>query len=334
MKTGLMGLVAAVALGVHPAAMPQVSDYPTRPVRLVVPVPPGGAADLIGRELTRSLSEIWGKPVVVENKPGASAAIGIDTVAKAAPDGHTLLLVGGFVGTAAAFEKLPPDSPLLETEHHALLLTLAPIAEVAGIPWVLVVSPSLNVKTLPDFVSLAKAKPGALDYASTGIGLTHHLAMELLQHAAGVQLNNIPYKGGAPALQDVVAGRVPVMWSAISTALPLTQSGKLIPLAVGTAERSPLLPGMPTVAEQGYPGFEAGNWFGVMGPGALRSELVQKIQRDIESITRTPAYRQKLLQMGNEVRSAGADALGKRLRAEYEFHRKLSRKTGPVASRD
>src|SRR3954463_14053136 len=126
-----MTLVVAATLVMQPAAMAQVTDYPARPVRLVVPVPPGGAADLIGRELTRSLSDIWGKPVVVENKPGASAAIGIENVAKAAPDGLTLLLVGGYVGTAAAFEKLPPDSPLLETEHHALLLTLAPIAEVA-----------------------------------------------------------------------------------------------------------------------------------------------------------------------------------------------------------
>jgi tripartite-type tricarboxylate transporter receptor subunit TctC len=321
-------LAFVLGLSIQQAALAQIADYPSRPVRLVIPVPPGGAADLIGRELGRSLAEAWGKPVVIDNKPGASAAIGIEAVAKAPPDGLTLLLAGGFVGNVAGYERLSPDSPLLESKVHALLVQLTPIAEVAGISYVLVASPSLNVKTLSEFVSLAKSKPGALDYGSAGIGLTHHLAMELFQHATGTVLNHIPYKGGAPALQDVVAGRVSVMWSPISTAMPLLQANKLVPLAVGTIDRTPLLPAMPTVAELGYPSFEAANWFGILGPGGVRNDLVQKIQRDIERVVKSPAYGQRLQQIGNEVRYAGADALGRRLRAEYETNLKLSRRTG------
>jgi tripartite-type tricarboxylate transporter receptor subunit TctC len=207
------------------------------------------------------------------------------------------------------------------------LTDLKPIALVGGIPLILVANPSLQVKTFKEFIAAAKAKPGSINYASSGIGASHHMSMENLQRVAGIKLNHVSYKGGAPALTDVLGGHVPVMWVAMSTALPHIQAGKLVPLAYGGLERSELLPNIPTVAELGFPGFEAGNWVGVMGPAKMPAALVQKIQNDLRKVTQTPGYREHLIAGGNEVRTSTSEEFSKRVHAEYSRNKVLLSKS-------
>ena len=311
---GAVALLAILACAAS-AAFAQ-GTFPNRPVKLIIGFSPGGAVDGIGREVAKSLSALWGQPVIVENKLGAAGMISIDATVKAAPDGYTLLLTTDSPIVAIPFlqDKLPYDT----------LNDLAPIALVGGFSVVLVAHQSLKVKTLAEFIAAAKAKPGAIDYASSGIGTSNHLAMELFQRVAGVKLNHIAYKGGAPALQDVIGGHVPVMWSAISTALPHAQPGsRLVPLAVGSPERSALFPNVPTVSELGFPGFEAGNWVAVMAPTKLPEAVAQAIEADLRQVTQTEAYRKRLATMGSEARTSTSDELARRIRAESSRNKAL-----------
>lgn len=291
-----------------PAALAQ-SGYPSRPVKLIVAFPPGGATDLIGREVAKGLQEIWGQSVIVDNKPGAAGMIAAEATTRAAPDGLTLMLAtdGAMVVIPFLQEKVPYNA----------LTDLKPIAMVAGIPLILVASPGLGVKTFGEFLAAAKANTKGIDYASSGMGGSHHMSMELLQRTTGIKLNQIAYKGGAPAMQDVLAGHVPVMWSAVSTALPHIQSGKLVPLAIGSLERSPALPNVPTVAELGYPGFEAGNWVGVVAPAGVPDATVQKIERDLQTVVRAAAYRERIISHGSEVRFSNSEQFTARVQADY-----------------
>jgi tripartite-type tricarboxylate transporter receptor subunit TctC len=290
-------------------------SYPNRPVKLIVAFPPGGAVDGIGREVAKDLSLLWGQPVVVENKPGAGGVIAADTTAKAAPDGYTLFLATGGIATVVPFiqNKLPYD-PLAD---------IKPIALIGSFPLILVTTPSFNTKNLAEFVAAAKAKPGMIHYASNGVGVSPHMAMELFQRTAGIKLNHIPYKGSGPAMQDMLGGRVPVMWAAVSSALPHIQSGKLIPLVVGSLERLSLLPQVPTVSESGFPGFEAAEWIGMMGPGNMPEALVRKIQTDLQKVTSNAAYREQQVARGNQVRASTTDEFAKRIRAEYNRNKEL-----------
>lgn len=321
-----LALAVATGLGITNAAWAQAQgqmqgqpNYPTRPVRLVVAFPPGGATDVIGRDLAKGLSEIWGQPVIVDNKPGAGGLLAAESVARAAPDGYTLFLAsdGAIVGVPFMVDKLPYD-PLTD---------LKPVGLVGAIPLVLIANPTLKVNTLADFVAAAKAKPGAIDYASGGIGASHHLSMEMLQRAAGIKLNHVVYKGGAPAMQDVMAGHVPIMWSATSTALTQIKNGKLMALAMGSSERSPQLPNVPTLAELGY-NFEAGNWVGVMGPAGLPAGLTEKLQNDIAKVVATPAYKNSLISQGNEARTSTAADFSSRIQREYARNKTIFAELG------
>ncbi len=289
--------------------------WPARPITLIVPYPPGGGIDITSRDIAKGLSALWGQPVVVENKPGAGETIAANATVKAAPDGYTLLIASDAITVAPFMQsKLPYDT----------LADLQPITLIGSLPMMLVTTPSFKVKTLAEFVAAAKAKPGMIDYASNGVGGAHHITMERFQRIAGVKLNHIPYKGGAPALLDVIGGRVPVMWVAVATALSQVRSGTLVPVAVGSLERLPLLPQVPTFSESGFPGFEAVAWMGVMGPAKMPGSLVQKIQTDLQKITQNADYHNRQTANGNEVRASTSDEFVKRFLADYNRNKEMS----------
>lgn len=266
--------------------------YPHRPIRLIVPFSAGGAADVPGRFLTQKLSETMGQQVVVDNRPGAGSTIGAEQVAKAPLDGYTLLMTSNthFV-SAALYKKLAYDS----------LNDFAPITQVTSAPNVIVVHPSLPVKTVRELITLAKAKPGNIDYASSGNGSTQHLTGALFTKMAGINMTHIPYRGSGPATSDLLAGQVTVGFPGIAGMLQHIKAGKLRVLAVTSAKRSPELPDVPTVAEAGVKGYDVTAWFGVVGPKALPRDIVLKLHGELLRILKSPDVQKQLLNAGQEV---------------------------------
>jgi tripartite-type tricarboxylate transporter receptor subunit TctC len=286
----IAALAAATLLQALPAA--GQSDYPNRPVKLVVGFAPGGSTDIVARIVAQRLGEKLGQPVVVENKAGAGGTIGADAVAKAPPDGYTLTL--GTTSThaiaAGAYSKLPYD-PVKDFTHISL---------VAITPYLLVVNPALPVKTLPEFVSHAKANAGKLNYGSAGNGTATHLSMEMLKDAAKIDMQHIPYKSNADADRAILSGDVQTVFGSMPALLQNAKAGKVKPIAVGTAARSPALPDIPTVAEQGYPGFEAALWLGIMGPAGMPRAVVDKLHRALTEIVATPEFKTSMDANGAE----------------------------------
>lgn len=305
----------AIAIPINGTAIAQTKDWPQKPVRLIVAFGPGGAVDTIGRDIAKELSDLWGQPVLIENKPGAGGIIAADATAKAAPDGYTLFLATDGINVVVPFmkTKLPYDT----------LADLQPISLVGSIPLILVSTPESNIKNINDFVTKARSKPGSIDYASNGVGVSPHMAMESFQRTAKIKVNHITYKGSVLAMQDMLGGRIPIMWGAVSSTSPHLQSGKLIPVAIGSLERSPLLPDVPTVSESGFSGFEAGTWVGIMGPSKMPPSLIQKIQTDLQKVTANPSYRKQQASKGNEVRSSTSVEFSERIRAEYSRNKTL-----------
>lgn len=292
------------------AALPLwAQDYPNRPIRMVVAFPPGGAGDLTARILGKYLQEVLGQPLVVDNKPGAGGIIATETVAKARADGYTIYLTDNapFSINPFTYKSLPYD-PVKD---------FAPIGLVAITTLAIVANPALvPANNLQEFVAFAKSNPKTLDFASSGTGGVHHLSMELFKAAAGLQMNHIPYKGGAPALQEVMAGRVHVMFSSLSTFLPFKNSGKLKVFAVGGAKRTPMAPEIRTVAESGYPGFEARSWFGVVARPDIPKEASDRLQRDVLKVVQMPAFVEQLSATGLEPSSLGAAEFGEVIRQD------------------
>ena len=282
----------AVAMIFNLAPRAEAQNYPIRPVRLVVPFSPGGAADVPGRFLTHKLSEALGQQVVVDNRPGAGSTIGADQVAKAPTDGYTLLMISNthFV-SAALYKKLPYDS----------LNDFAPVTQVTSAPNVIVVHPSLPAKTVKELIALAKAKPGKIDYASSGNGSTQHLTGALFTKMAGIEMTHIPYRGSGPATADLLSGQVTVGFPGIAGMLPQIKAGKLRALAVTGTKRSPELPGVPTVAEAGIKGYDVTAWFGFVGPKGMPSEIVTKLHGELLRILKNPDFQKTLLAAGQEV---------------------------------
>jgi tripartite-type tricarboxylate transporter receptor subunit TctC len=313
-------LVTVLAPLSAPSHAQNPAVFPERQVRLLVPYAPSGAVDITARFLAKGLSELWGQPVVVENKPGASGLIAADMLAKAPGDGYTLMLTDDGVLVSMPFfqEKMPYDT----------LTDLVPVAMAGMFPYVIVANSALKVKSLPELVAAAKARPGAIDYATNGIGGTHHLSWERLQRAAGITLHHIPFKSSAPALQEVLAGRVSMMLVGVSTAFPHIKDGRLVSLATGGLERSPFLPNLPTVAESGFPGFEVVAWMAVMAPKAASPALVERLSGDINKVTLSQAYGDAMSQRGNEARTSTSRALAERIRTEYESTRSLIKSLG------
>ena len=285
----LVSAAAAVTLIVQPVC---AQNYPNRPVKLVVPFSPGGAADVPGRILTQKMSEALGQQVVVDNRPGAGSTIGADNVAKAPPDGYTLLTISNthFV-SAALYKKLPYDS----------LNDFAPVTQVTSAPNIVVVHPSLPAKTIRELIALAKAKPGKIDYASSGNGSTQHLTGALFTKMAVIEMTHIPYRGSGPATADLLSGQVTVGFPGIAGMLPQIRAGKLRALAVTGAKRSPELPEVPTVAEGGVKGYDVTAWFGVAGPKGMPRDIVLKLHSELLRILKNPEVQKLLLNAGQEV---------------------------------
>ena len=274
------------------ATAAQAQAYPARPIRFVVPYAPGGPLDLIARAIGQKLTEATGQAVVVDNKPGAGGNIGADIVAKTAPDGYTIVM--GAVATHAINPTLYPKIP------YDPVKDFTPVAMVAVVPNVLVVNPALPVKSVKELIDFAKAKPSYLNFASGSTGSTGHLAGELFNALAGVQMVHIPYKGGAPAMADLLAGQVQLMFDNLANALPQVKAGKLRALAVTTAQRSAFAPDLPTLAEAGVPGFDLTTWFGIFLPGNAPRDIVLRLNTEINKALNAPDMKDRLEKMGAE----------------------------------
>jgi tripartite-type tricarboxylate transporter receptor subunit TctC len=267
--------------------------FPEKPVRFVIGFTPGGPSDILARAVAQKLNERWGQQVVVENRPGAGGNIAAEAVAKSAPDGHTWLLGNNSILATnhALYRKLAYD-PVKD---------FAPVALVAVQPNILVVHPEVQAKTVSDLVLLAKQNPGKLNYASSGAGAAAHLAGELFKTMAGVDIVHVPYKGAQPALTDVVAGQVQLMFATSASVIPYMKNGRLRALAVTTARRSPSVPELPTIAEAGLPGFEATTWHGVVVAAATPAALVQRLNQDINAVLKEKDLNERLSGLGAEV---------------------------------
>jgi len=273
----LLALALLLAAAV-PAAPAVAQNYPNRPVRLIIPFPPGGSNDVVGRLVANQLSEKLGHKVFVDNRGGAGGVLGTEAAANAAPDGYTLLVVSIAHAVNPALYKLNYDP----------IKSFAPISIMATGPNVLTVNPTLPVKNVKELVALAKEKPGSIDYASAGVGSFQHLGGELFKLVAGVNLQHVPYKGGGPAMQDVIAGHVTVMFSSLVQTTPFIHSGQLRALGVGGAQRNPVLPDVPTIEEAGVPGYIADNWWGIVAPAGTPQPIIDKLYRDIQDVLKSP----------------------------------------------
>jgi tripartite-type tricarboxylate transporter receptor subunit TctC len=278
-------IFAALVVGFSQQAA--LAQYPTKPVHIVVPYPPGGAVDAFARVLSQNLSDVWGQQVLVDNRPGASTMIGAEQVAKAPADGYTLLLTAEltFATVPHLYEKIPYD-PLKD---------FAPITGLVSATQALVANPSLPAKTVKDIVALAKTKPGELTYGSFGIGSTGHLNMEVLQAMTGARFNHIPYNGAGPAMNDVIGGHISFMFAALSIVKGNVQAGKLRMIGVGSDHRSSEFPDVPTISESGVPGFEAKSWFGLVAPAGTPPDVIRKINKDVTKVILDAAFAGKYL---------------------------------------
>jgi tripartite-type tricarboxylate transporter receptor subunit TctC len=306
--------IAAMALALlfaHGLACAQSASYPSKPIHLVVGFPAGGASDVAARALAQKMSERMGRPMIVDNNPGAASNIGADQVAKAAPDGYTVLF--GTISLAinpGLYQKLSYD-PLKD---------LAAVAQVSSAPFLLVVTPKSPINSVKELLALARSKTGAakIDYATAGNGSGSHLFMELFASLAGIQLSHIPYKGAAPAMNDVLGGQVPLTFDNIITTLPLVKAGRLRALAVSSAQRSKAAPDIPTLAEAGVPGYDATSWFGLFVPAGTPQELINRLSSETAEALKDAKVRDALLAVGSEPVGTGPQAFDAFFRAEVE----------------
>ncbi len=285
----LLGLLAAGGLALPGLVSAQAEGFPNKPLRIVVPYAAGGVADILGRLVAERLGPMYGQPVVVENRPGAGGHLGGEQVARAAPDGYTLVLATIAHNGAASMY------PGLKYDPVADLVPVSLIAESAG---VLIVHPSLPAKTLPEFIALAKAQPGKLNYASAGNGSAIHMATELFKHMTGTDLLHVPYKGSTPAMADLLGGQVQLMFENLVTALPQIQAGRVRAIAVTSRARHPSLPDLPTIAEAGVPGYSAEPWYTLSVPRGVPPAVMRKLNADIHTVLRTPELAPRWAAMG------------------------------------
>jgi tripartite-type tricarboxylate transporter receptor subunit TctC len=305
MKRRLLLAFAPMLAGIPLLA--RADNWPAKPVRMVVPFPPGGPADLLGRIAGQAITDSFGQPVVVENKAGAAGNIGVDALAKAAPDGYTLGIVP--VGNIAVNPSLYPNLAYKASD-------LAPVALLATVENLLVVNTALPVANLQDLIGTARKKPDTLSFASPGAGSQAHLAGELLALRANVKLMHVPYKGIAPALTDVVGGQVSMMFAQTSSAMPFIREGKLKAIAVASPQRSTALPQVPTLAEQGLPGFQAVSWYALMAPAGTPKAIIDKLNEQINKMLIKPETRQRFVALGMEPGNGTPEQLAHRITTE------------------
>jgi tripartite-type tricarboxylate transporter receptor subunit TctC len=307
-------LVAASALAPALGDCAYAQAWPTRNVRLVVPFTPGGGIDAIGRIVGARLSEIWGQQVVVENKPGAGANIGIEFVARSAPDGYTMLIAaGGLTVNKFLFDKINYD-PIAD---------FSPVTLICHYPNLLIVPKDSSLRSVGDIIAQAKATPGKLTFASPGHGTSPHMCGELFKYLAKVNLIHVPYRGAAPGYTDLIAGRVDLTFAVMASGLPLVQAGQVRALGVSTATRQQAVPDVPTIAEAGVPGYDTSSWFAFVVPARTPPEIVRKLNSDIVAVLAEPAIKARLDKLGVVIVGSTPDALGAHLKEEMD-------KWGPV----
>ena len=311
-------LALALALGAASGALAQ-GAYPTKPVKIVVPYSAGGPADIYARFVGDRLQKAMGQPFVIENRPGAGAIIGTDAVAKSAPDGYTLLMMSN---THTVNESLFTKKP------YSLLRDLAPIAPINYSDLILVVHPSVPAKNLKELIALAKAKPGALNYASSGPGTPYHMAGELFKAMAGVDLVHVPHKGSAEARTDVLAGNVQMMFDAITTMAPLVQSGKVRAIATSGRTRSSIMPDVPTLSEAGVPGYDAVIWLGMMAPMGTPRPVIDTLNANIQKIVNAPDVKETWAKQGAVPMHMSPDEFGKFIEQDIQKWAKVVKFSG------
>lgn len=313
MKTRLLGGCSIVALAIS-GACAAADTYPVRPIRFIVPFPPGGGADTLARTVGQKMGEAWGQQVVIDNRPGGATNIAAELAAHAVPDGHTLLeTVLSHAVNPSLFPKLAYD----------IQRDFAPVVFMATIPNILAVHPSVPVKTTRDLIDHARARPGQLNYASTGNGTPQHLGMELFKTLTGVQLTHVPYKGAAPAHADVVSGQIQVMLTNMLSGLPLIRAGRLRALAISSAKRSPVIADLPTLAESGAAGFESGSWFGISVPARTPRAIVDRLNGEANRILQNRELRERLGAEGADIIGGTPESYGAFIRAEMRKWEKV-----------
>jgi tripartite-type tricarboxylate transporter receptor subunit TctC len=323
MITAVLRLICIGAVVLSPVAV-SAQEFPSKPIRLIVPFPPGGPNDLIARVVGQKLQEILKQQVVIDNRAGAGGALGTDVVAKAAPDGYTVAISssGALAISISMQEKLPYDT----------LKHLKPITLVATVPELLVAATSLPAKDLKELIALARAKPGTLNYASSGPGGMPHLAGELLKVAAKIDIVHVPYKGAAPAVNDLLGQQVQMAFFDLPVLLPQVEAGKLRPIAVGSRERAPSLKNVPTTAELGYPQVVAENWYGMVAPIATPPAIVARLNQATIEALRDPGVKEKLSSQGLTLVGDTPDEFTAYIRTEIEKWAKVAKAAGLVAN--
>jgi tripartite-type tricarboxylate transporter receptor subunit TctC len=312
---GLLPFVCFTAQAAEP-----ISNYPTKPIHYIVPFAPGGPTDIMSRAIGEKVGAAWGQQVVVDNRSGAGGNIGTEIVAKSAPDGYTVMI--GHVGTLAInlslYAKISFD-PVRD---------FTPITLIATYPLALVVYPGIAAKSMPELIALARARPGALNFASAGSGGPTHLAGEVLKSLAHIDIVHIPYKGNAAALTGLVGGEAHMMFSNLLTSMPHVRSGRLRVLAVSTAKRSPQMPELPTVAESGVPGYDVTPWYGILGPARLPQAIVAKWNREVARVIALPEMGARFIAQGIDLEASTPDAFGQLIKAEVPKWRKIVKDSG------
>lgn len=319
MKRMLVLLCAVMCTPAVVSAADGSAGFPGRPVRMVVGFAPGGAPDIIGRLVGQRLSEAMGQSVIVDNRPGATGNIGAEIVARAPANGHTLFLATVSLVIAPNFNAALPFDP----ER-----SFAPVSRVAAVPLLVVVPPSLPVRSIAELIRYAKSKPGTLNYASVGTGSPQHLSGELFKTTAGVKLVHVPYKGGGPATAAVLSGEAQLFFAGMPPALPHARAGRLRALAVSTSRRSPSAPEVPTVSEAGLPGFEADNWHGILAPAGTPVAITRELNRQIVAVLSRADLQAQLIKAGAEAVSSSPDAFSTFIRSETRKWREVATKAG------
>jgi tripartite-type tricarboxylate transporter receptor subunit TctC len=318
MRPAYLSCPLAIALAVF-AALAQAQSYPAKAIHMIVGFPPGGTTDVIGRLVAAKLSDRLGQQVVVENRPGASGMIGADAVAKAAPDGYTLLMSSSTHATYTSLYSKVPFDPVRDFE---------PVSFVGTTPYVMVVHPSLPVQSVADLVRYAKAHPGQLNYAASTPGTAQHLAWELFKRSTGTDLIYIPYKGTGALMPDLLSGRLQAAIDNVAVMTQHVRNGALRGIAVTSPKRSPVLPELPTVAESGVPGFQAIGWFGVFAPAGTPEPVIRTLSDKIASVLKQPDMLERMVELGAEAASGGQDDLRKLLANEMQVWGKVIREAG------
>jgi tripartite-type tricarboxylate transporter receptor subunit TctC len=316
MRTGLLLALIGALVSLSVAAQP----YPSRPIRIVVPFAPGGSADFVARLLGQSLADSWGQQVIVDNRPGASGMIGNELVARSTPDGYTLTIgtLGPFAVNQTLFAKVPYDN----------VKDFAPITLTGISSHILVAHPSIAVESVNDVIALARAKPGQLAFASSGTGNATHLTFELFKARAGIDIVHVPYKGGGPAMADLLGGQVSFSFASMPSALPFVQAGRLRAIAVSGAQRSPLFPQVPTVAEAALPGFASEDWQGILAPAKTPGNIITKLNHEIARVLAGQDVKAKLAAAGFDARTSTPQWFAEFIQSETLKWAKLLKQSG------